>query len=232
MSTSFDDKTVFITSADIHMGPTLVDHFSDLGAEVIADEHNYTDDDVSIDDIVSDAGRIDILIGNFAGPERFSPASELQMDPTSFDDEDFQGFLDEMTWPVVRFVRAVLPQLIERQEGKIVGIVSGSVLQPMDMHLYSAARGAAKTFLESVGKDEKVAGNNVQVNGIAPTHHESDFYFTEEILESGTRDELESELPRGRMGTMKEMAYLIEALAGRASDNLAGNIIPFGGGHV
>ena len=231
MSTSFDDKTVFVTSADIHMGPTLVEHFRDLGADVIADKHDCTDDDISIDDIVADAGRIDVLIGNFAGPEQFSPASELQMDPTSYD-EAFQGFLDEMTWPMLRFVRAVLPQMIERQEGKIVGILSGSVLRPMDMHLYSAARGAAKTFIESVEKDEKVAGNNVQINGIAPTHHESDFYFTEEILESGTRDELESELPRGRMGSMNEMAYLIEALAGRPSDNLAGNIIPFGGGHV
>lgn len=232
MSTTFDDKTVFITSADHHMGPTLVEHFQELGAAVIADTHDYTADDTNIDDIVAEAGRIDILIGNFAGPKQFSPASELVMDPTSFDDEDFQGFLDEMTWPMVRFVRAVLPQMIERQEGKVVGILSGSVLQPMDMHLYSAARGAAKTFIESVGKDEAVAGNNVQVNGIAPTHHESDFYFTEAILESGTRDELESELPRGKMGTMKEMAYTIEALAGRASDNMAGNIIPWGGGHV
>jgi hypothetical protein len=34
------------------------------------------------------------------------------------------------------------------------------------------------------------------------------------------------------MRTMKEMAYQIEALAGRASDNMAGNIVPGGGGHV
>jgi 2-keto-3-deoxy-L-fuconate dehydrogenase len=205
---------------------------ADLGANVIADEHDYTADDVSINDIVADAGRIDVFVLQFAGPQRLSPATELQMDPTSLDDEDFQDFLDEMTWPVVRFTRAVLPQMIERQEGKIVGILSGSVLRPMDIHLYSAARAAAMTFLQSVGRDEEVAGNNVQVNGIAPTHHESDFYFTDESLADGKREELESEIPVGRLGTEKEMVYLVEALAGHPSDWLAGNIVPFGGGRI
>jgi len=44
---------------------------------------------------------------------------ELQIDPTTFDNEAFRGFPDEMTWPVMRFVRAVLPHMIEWQESKI-----------------------------------------------------------------------------------------------------------------
>ena len=229
MSSNFDDKTVFVTSADRHMGPTLVEHFRDLGASVIADTHDYTDDDPTINEIVADAGRIDVLIVQLAGPERLSPASELEMDPTSFADEDFSAFLDEMTWPVVRFTRAVLPQMIERQEGKIVGILSGSVMRPMDMHLYSAARAAATTFLQSVGKDDDVAGNNVQINGIAPAFHESDFYFTDEMMDDEFRQSLESQIPAGRLGTEKEAAELVEALAGRPSDFMAGNILPLAG---
>jgi NAD(P)-dependent dehydrogenase (short-subunit alcohol dehydrogenase family) len=113
-----------------------------------------------------------------------------------------------------------------------VGILSGSVLRPIGIHLYSAARAAAMTFLQSVGRDEEVAGDNVQVNGIAPTHHESDFCFTDESLVDGKREELESEIPVGRLGTEKEMVYLVEALAGHPSDWLAGNIVPFGGGRI
>lgn len=230
MTTDFDDKVVFVTSADRHMGPTLVEHFRDLGASVIGDTHDYTADDPTIDEIVADAGRIDILIAQFAGPERLSPASELEMDPTTFTDEDFSAFLDEMTWPMLRFVRAVLPQMIDRQEGKIVGILSGSVIRPMGMHLYSAARAAATTFLQSVGKD--VAQHNIQVNGIAPAFHESDFYFTDEMMDEEYRESLESQIPAGRLGTEKEGAELVEALAGRPSDFMAGNIIPWAGGWI
>ena len=230
MSTNFNDKVVFVTSADRHMGPTMVEHFRDLGATVIADTHDYTADDTDIDEIVADADRIDVLIAQFAGPQRLSPASELKMDPTSFDDEDFSAFLDEMTWPMLRFVRAVLPQMIAREEGKIVGILSGSVMRPMDMHLYSAARAAATTFLQSVGKD--VAEHNIQVNGIAPAFHESDFYFTDEMMTDEYRAELKSQIPAGRLGTEKETAELVEALAGRPSDFLAGNIIPWAGGWI
>ena len=79
------------------MRPTLVEQFRDHEATFVADEHDYTDD-FSIDEIVARAGVIDFLMKNFAGLECFSPASELVTNPNTFDNEDLQGFFDEMTW--------------------------------------------------------------------------------------------------------------------------------------
>ncbi|MBV9805151.1 MAG: hypothetical protein JO130_18270 [Solirubrobacterales bacterium] len=39
-------------------------------------------------------------------------------------DEAFQGYLNELVWPLLRIVRATLPQMIERRSGKIVAVTS------------------------------------------------------------------------------------------------------------
>lgn len=225
-------KRVLITSADRHMGPAFIEVFNEHGAEVIADRSDYTSSPTVVDEVVAAAGTVDILIAQFAGPTRLSPASELLTDITEFKDEDFQAFLNELVWPLARFARAVLPQMIERRAGKIVALTSGSALRPISgMNIYSTARGAQNSFIRSVGVE--VAGSNVQVNAIAPNYHESNFYFTDQMLaQPGYRKSLEEQVPAGRLGTERECAELAVALSGKASHFLAGQVIPFAGGWV
>lgn len=214
------------------MGAAMQRTYERYGATVIADATDYTTDPTAISEAITRAGRIDILLAQFAGPLRLTPSSELIVDVTKFKDTDFQDFLDELVWPLLRSVRAVLPQMIQRGEGKIIAITSGSAVRPISgMNVYSAARGAANTFIRSVAAE--VAHHNIQVNAIAPAFHESNFYFTDEMLSApGYREQLLSQIPAGRLGTEDECAELAVALSGPASGFLTGQVLNWAGGWV
>ncbi|ADO74779.1 short-chain dehydrogenase/reductase SDR [Stigmatella aurantiaca DW4/3-1] len=89
-----------------------------------------------------------MLVANFAGPLRITPYSKMLGKVQEFADEDFQAYLDEIVWPMVRFVRAVLPQMIERRSGKIVAFTSAVAVRAIPgLAVYSAARGAQNAFV-------------------------------------------------------------------------------------
>jgi len=132
----------------------------------------------------------------------------------------------------LRFVRATLPQMIERRSGKIVGITSATPLRAIPgLSVYSAARGAQKAFLQVIGAE--AAARNVQVNAIGPAHIANNMYYTSEMLEDDdVREQFESQIPAGRIGDGEEAAELVLALSTGASGFLAGQVIPISGGWV
>lgn len=231
MSGRFDGRRVLVTQADLYVAPPIVRAFEREGAEVIADTTDYTVPG-AVDDVVARAGHVDVLIANFAGPRRLLPMTNLLCEVTKTPDEDFQAFLDHLVWPTVRFVRAVLPRMIERRAGKIVGITSASPLRGIaGASVYTAARGAQNAFLCAVGSE--VAGHNVQVNAIGPAFIHNNAYVTEEVLaDAELRAQLDALSPAGAMGTGEDAAEMVLALAGEASNFLAGQMIPVAGGWV
>jgi 2-keto-3-deoxy-L-fuconate dehydrogenase len=154
------------------------------------------------------------------------PVTNMLRDVTEFEDEGFQGYLDELVWPLLRFVRATLPQMIERRSGKIVGITSATPLRAIPgLSTYSAARGAQNAFVKVVGNE--VAAQNVQFNAIGPAHIENNMYYTAEMLEDeSVREQFVAEIPAGRLGVGAEAAELALSLSTEASDFLAGQVIP------
>ncbi len=229
MSGRLEGRRVLVTHADRYLGPPVVELFEREGAQVIADASDYADPDAA-GEVVGRSGRIDVLVANFAGPLRNMPVTNMLTDVTKFEDDDFQGYLDELVWPLLRFVRAALPQMIERRSGKIVGITSATPLRAIPgLSVYSAARGAQNAFVKVVGNE--VAAHNVQFNAIGPAHVENNAYYTEEMLaDESVREQFVAEIPAGRLGKGAEAAELALALSTGASDFLAGQVIPISGG--
>lgn len=229
MSGRLEGRRVLVTHADRYIGPPVVELFRDESAHVIADESDYLDRDAARE-VIGRAGRIDVLIANFAGPLRNMPVTNMLGDVTEFEDEDFQGYLDELVWPLLRFVRATLPQMIERRSGKIVAITSATPLRAIaGLSIYSAARGAQNAFVQTVGNE--VAPHNVQFNAIGPAHIENNMYYTAEMLEDeSVREQFVADIPAGRLGGGAEAAGLALALSTGASDFMAGQVIPVSGG--
>jgi 2-keto-3-deoxy-L-fuconate dehydrogenase len=208
-----------------------VDLFRKEGANVIADQSEYADPG-TVQEVVGQAGRIDVLVANFAGPPHMMPVTNMLTDTTAFEDEDFEAYLQELVWPLLRFVRATLPQMIERRSGKIVGVASATPLRAIPgLSVYSAARGAQNAFVQVVGNE--VAAHNVQFNAIGPAYIATNMYYTSAMLEDEeVREQFVSEIPAGRIGEGEEAAELVLALATDASDFLAGQVIPISGGWV
>jgi len=231
MSGRLEGHRVLVTHAERYIGPPVVELFKEEGAHVIADQSEYADPGI-IQNVVEQAGRIDVLVANFAGPPRMMPVTNMLTEATAFEDEDFEAYLQELVWPLLRFVRATLPQMIKRRSGKIVGVTSATPLRAIPgLSVYSAARGAQNAFVQVVGNE--VAAHNVQFNAIGPAHIANNMYYTSEILEDAdVREQFVSEIPAGRIGEGQEAAELALTLATGASSFLAGQVIPISGGWV
>lgn len=230
MSGRLEGKRVLVTHADRYIGPPVVDLFRAEGADVVADESDYSADPDTAARVVRDAGVIDVLVANFAGPRRLMPVTAMLGDVAEAADDDFQAYLDELVWPLLRIVRAALPAMIERRSGKIVAATSATPVRAIPgLAIYSAARGAQNAFVQAVGAE--AAPHNVQVNALGPAHIRNNMYYTDEMLaDDAVRESFEAQIPAGRLGRGAEAAELALALATGASDFLAGQVIPVSGG--
>jgi 3-oxoacyl-[acyl-carrier protein] reductase len=86
---------------------------------------------------------------------------------------------------VMNACRAVLPQMIERRNGKIIVIagVGGALPARPNFAVHSATKTAIVRFVESLA--EEVAEHNVQVNCLSPG--ETYTHMTDQILAAGDR---------------------------------------------
>lgn len=217
-------KRVLITQTEDFMGPALCEVFQEQGATVIADREPLLDPDRP-ERIVADAGHLDVLVANLGVPAPSTRAAEVT-------DEEWRDVFAHMVDPLPRLFRAVLPQMLERQAGKIILMGSASALRGMKRaSTYSAARGAQLAYVQSVGVE--VAPSNVQVNAIAQNFVDNPTYFPTEIQENPKfQDRLKREVPAGRLGTPREDALFAAFLASDEVNFLVGQAIPFCGGWV
>ncbi len=217
------DKRVLVTRAQEFMGPATVELFREEGAEVVADERDLRPAQASAE-AVGDAGELDVLVVNLAGPNRYgTPTVEL-------DDDAFGEAFELMVYPLHRLVRAALPQMTGRGRGKIVVFGSAVPLRGMArLAAYTAARGAQSAYVRSVGVE--AARHNVQVNLIAQNWVENPTYYPPELQEHPKfRANLEAQVPIGRLATAREDAAFALFLASDESDFFVGQSIPFSGG--
>lgn len=226
-----EGRRVVVTQADRYLGPPVVKLFRSEGADVVADESDLVEPDAP-SRLVEGAGHIDVLVANFSGPRELMPVTNMMVGADRFADKDFQSYLDVLVWPFLRVIRAVLPQMVDRGGGKIVGITSAAPHRAIPgLSVYSAARGAQNAFLQVVGNE--ASAHNVQVNAIGPAHIENNMYYTEQMLaDESVRQQFEAQIPAGRLGVGAEAAELALCLASSASDFLAGQVIPICGGWV
>ena len=132
------------------------------GAEVFAhpcDVSRQDDVQALVEAVTRRFGRVDLLVAN-AGIIQVGPLETMTV-------EDFREAIDVMYWGVVYPTLAVLPQMRERRQGRIVTITSigGKVAVP---HLlpYSCAKFAATAFSE--GLSAELSRDGIVVTTIAP----------------------------------------------------------------
>ena len=221
---SLRGKRVLVTQAGEFMGPVLCSVLAEAGADVVADDSSLTDPTTPAA-IVAKAGRVDVLVANLA----LTAPSTVAGDAT---DDEWREVFRHLVDPLPRLVRAVLPQMIERQSGKILVIGSASALRGMKRaSTYSAARGAQLAYVQAVGVE--VAAHKVQVNAIAQNFVENPMYFPPEVQAlPAFRERLKREVPLGRLVGAREDAMFAAYLCSSAADCFVGQVFPVCGGWV
>ena len=121
-SRRLEDRRALVTMADRYTGPAVIERFEAEGATVIADTDSHRQAE-GPQAAIEAAGRVDVLVVNLVA--RWRPAP-----PTDTTDEQWLAMFEALVHPTMRFVRAVLPQMIERRSGKIIVVTSAAPLRP------------------------------------------------------------------------------------------------------
>ena len=222
MTTSLSGKRIFVTQADTFMGPTLCQVFTEMGAEVIADNQLLTDPAVP-GQIIQAAGHIDVLVINLGIPAPFTKGERVG-------DDEWSATFGAVVDPLPRLCTAILPQMIERQSGKILVMGSASALRGMKRaSTYSAARGAQLSYVQAMGVE--MAPQGIQINAIAQNFVDNPTYFPEETKANPAfQERIKREVPLGRLVSLQEDAQFAAYLCSDAADCFVGQVFPVSGG--
>lgn len=219
--TRFDGVNVTVTGAAGVLGMAVAQAFMDEGATVSGiDVVNaetpfrlYQADLIDAQDarrVLAEIGRVDVL-ANIAGGFTMGDTVETTSDETW----DFMYNLNART--VFNMVRAVVPQMAEREHGKIVNIGALNALSGVGrMAAYSASKSVVIRLTESLA--EELKSKHINVNCILPS-----------IIDTPRNRE---DMPKANFSTWvspSSMAKVVLFLASADADPIHGAALPVKG---
>jgi 2-keto-3-deoxy-L-fuconate dehydrogenase len=139
-------------------------------------------------------------------------------------DSEIERTFCRLVYPLHRLIRAVLPQMLARQHGKIVVVGSASALRGRaGISLYAAARGAQHAYVCNVAVE---SAPHVQINSVGQTFVENPSYFPDPTSNRRVQTAHRTS-PRGAARNWPGISQLVLFLAGSESVFFFGQVISF-----
>lgn len=235
----FTGQTVIVTGGGRGIGLELGRFFHEAGAAVylidsdaaalegavaevgcrsmVADVSESASVQTVVDQVISETGRIDVLVNN-AGILRDRVLWKLT-------DEDYEQVMAVHAGGTFRFTRACVPHFRERGYGRIVNVTSYTGLHgnPGQAN-YSMAKAGIIGFTKTAAKE--LARFGVTVNAISPN---AETRMVASIPKE-KKAELTTQIPLGRFAEPREMAAAVAFLASANAGYITGTILPVDGG--
>ena len=252
---SLEGKNAWVTGASYGIGFNIAKAFAEAGVKniifndineeflqkglanykeaCIENVHGYVCDVTNEDQVKEmvekvhqEVGQIDILVNN-AGIIKRIPMHEMKR-------SEFQQVIDiDLVGPFI-CASAVLPEMMERREGKIINICSMmSELGRETVSAYAAAKGGLKMLTRNICSE--YGEYNIQCNGIGPGYIATPQTAPlRERQADGSRHPFDSfivaKTPAGRWLNPEELGGPAVFLASKASDAVNGHILYVDGG--
>ncbi|UCH43372.1 MAG: 3-oxoacyl-[acyl-carrier-protein] reductase [Dehalococcoidales bacterium] len=188
------------------------------GMAVMADVSSVADVDRLVATTIDNYQQVDILVNN-AGITR----DQLLLRMT---DEDWDMVMSVNLKSVFLCTRAVLKHMVRQRRGRIVSIASiVGIVGNAGQANYAAAKAGIIGFTRTVAKE--VASRGITANAIAPGF--IDTKMTEQLGEK-QRQELQSRIPLGYLGTPRDVAEAVAFLATEEARYITGQVLNVDGG--
>ena len=238
---NFKNKKILITGATGGIGNSLVNKFSDLGAEIVATGTNeeklsdlkkkfpniYTekfklDDHTKIEEFIElickKLGNIDILINN-AGIVLDNLAIRMA-------DENWKKVIDLNLTSTFLMCKYAIKKMLKTKYGKIINITSivghtGNLGQTN----YAASKAGIIAFSKSLALE--YAKKKININCVSPGFIKTE--MTEKINEEFKKI-LISKIPSGDLGTVEDVSNCVAFLASDEAKYINGETIHVNGG--
>ncbi len=184
-----------------------------------ADVSNPEDVQKVVEDVISDFGKIEILVNNAATAGPTLPFIELTL-------EDWDEVIKINLKSVFIFCKAVIPHMIERRYGKIINISSIAAKEGNPyLVAYCASKAGVISFSRSLALG--VAAMGINVNCIAPAVTETSMMRS---LPAEQIEALKKRTPMERFGKPEEQAAAVCFLASEEASFITGQCINVSGG--
>jgi NAD(P)-dependent dehydrogenase (short-subunit alcohol dehydrogenase family) len=238
----FSNKTVLVTGAANGIGLAIAELFAERGASLAlvdksaqvtevaktlgarargyeVDITNEADVARAIASIVTDFGRIDVLINN-AGIGGTAPAELGSV-------TDWRRIIDVNLSGQYVVAREVGRRMLEGGGGRVVMMASQAAIIGLDGHAaYSASKAGVLGMMRCMALEW--GARRVTVNAISPTIVATEMAATHWAGEKGER--ARAEIPVGRFATPREVAYAALYLASDAAAMINGANLVIDGG--
>ena len=175
-----------------------------------------------VEDVVKDAGRLDVLVNNFGTS---NPGRDLD-----FANTDPQVFLDTVNLnlrSVFLASQAAAKHMAEQGGGSIINISSvGGTVPDISQVAYGTSKAAINYLTRLIAVHE--AKNKIRCNAVLPGMTATE--AVEKHLSDEFRDLFQRHIPLGRIGLPEEIAEAVCYFASDASAYTTGQILAVSGG--
>ena len=243
------DKVVLITASTRGIGLAIARKCADEGAAVymaarnlaraqeIADTMNAAGGQVKcvyndaekpetftsmVEEVVQDAGRVDVLVNNFGAS---NPGKDLDFSHT--EPSVFFDTVNRNLRSVYLASQAAVRHMARQQSGSIINISSvGGIVPDISQVAYGTSKAAINYLTKLIAVHE--AKNHIRCNAILPGMTATE--AVEKHLTEDFRSLFLRHIPLGRMGLPEEIAAAVVYLASNESAYTTGQILTISGG--
>jgi 3-oxoacyl-[acyl-carrier protein] reductase len=147
------------------------------------------------------------------------------------EEERWHEAYQNQLWGTIQVAKEMVPQMLEKQWGRVIAITSASVKQPMPHHSLSTVfRAGVTAYMKHLANE--VGAYGITVNCVAPalidtSHRTGTAAYTPE--QAAARRKL---TPLGRMGKQDEVCGVVAFLASRQAGFITGSTISVDGGMI